>query len=286
MFLGGCWGGCKCKSHLHHLPRDPWSQLSAEPQGPSAEQGEVVLHSIDALRWHWQVPRKAIFNSNIYHDPVRAVPGWAKDARKIFCRHRFLTPAPYPPQIHEMWRFYHFSQEKSLRAPQNLYNLESPLILLLFFGKTHRTQSLNSQSWRVCKRVLSSIASATPLKSFISAEGLSGPISRDVAILSLRYPISRDTLLGRLGLAQNCAIPHLGTSFHTGTPVLYPILQHIAISVQYPMKTCPKKVLQYCRYCATWQVSLLDLKALDQVVWLSATNAMGLEVRKITDETR
>ena len=31
---------------------------------------------------------------------------------------------------------------------------------------------------------------------------LSGPISRDTAILSLRFPISRDTFSGRLGLPQ------------------------------------------------------------------------------------
>ena len=36
-------------------------------------------------------------------------------------------------------------------------------------------------------------------------------ISRDTAILSLRYPISRDTFQGRLALPQNGAIPHLGT---------------------------------------------------------------------------
>ena len=36
---------------------------------------------------------------------------------------------------------------------------------------------------------------------------LSGPISRDIAILSLRYPISRDTLSGRLALPQSGAIP-------------------------------------------------------------------------------
>ena len=35
----------------------------------------------------------------------------------------------------------------------------------------------------------------------------SGPISRDIAILSLRYPISRDTFSGRLVAPQNGAIP-------------------------------------------------------------------------------
>ena len=40
---------------------------------------------------------------------------------------------------------------------------------------------------------------------------LSGPISRDTAILSLRYPISRDAFSGRLALPQNGAIPPLIT---------------------------------------------------------------------------
>ena len=40
---------------------------------------------------------------------------------------------------------------------------------------------------------------------------LIGPISRDTAILSLRYPISRDNFEGRLALPQNGAIPRRGT---------------------------------------------------------------------------
>ena len=39
------------------------------------------------------------------------------------------------------------------------------------------------------------------------AKKLSGPILRDTAILSLQYPISRDTFQGRSALTQNCAIP-------------------------------------------------------------------------------
>ena len=35
---------------------------------------------------------------------------------------------------------------------------------------------------------------------------LSGPISRDIAILSLRYPISRDTFAERLAAPQRCDI--------------------------------------------------------------------------------
>ena len=59
---------------------------------------------------------------------------------------------------------------------------------------------------------------------------LSGPISRDVVILSLRYPISRDTLPGpgRLALPQDSAMPSLGTWFHTDTFVRHPFLQHTA----------------------------------------------------------
>ena len=54
-----------------------------------------------------------------------------------------------------------------------------------------------------------------------------GPMSRDIAILSLPYPRSRDTFEGKAVLPQNGAIPPLGTSFQTGTSVRYPILQRI-----------------------------------------------------------
>ena len=57
---------------------------------------------------------------------------------------------------------------------------------------------------------------------------LSGPISRDIAILSLRYPISRDSFSGRLAVSQNGVIPPLDTWFYTGTSVRYPVLQRIA----------------------------------------------------------
>ena len=70
------------------------------------------------------------------------------------------------------------------------------------------------------------IVSATPQQS------LSGPISRDTAILSLRYPISRDTFPGRLALPQNGAIHppwYLVSQRHIcALCVQYPVLQHIA----------------------------------------------------------
>ena len=57
---------------------------------------------------------------------------------------------------------------------------------------------------------------------------LSGPISRDIAILSLRYPISRDTFEGMLACPQMVRYPPLVLSFSAGTSVRYPILQRIA----------------------------------------------------------
>ena len=57
---------------------------------------------------------------------------------------------------------------------------------------------------------------------------LSGPISRDIAIVSLRYPLSRDTFSAIAAIPQEGAIPPLGAFFYTDISVRYPILQHIA----------------------------------------------------------
>ena len=79
--------------------------------------------------------------------------------------------------------------------------------------------------------------------------GLSGPISRDIAILSLPYRISRDTLKGMLARPSKwcdtppgylvlhrhiCAIPHFAT--------------YRAIIVRYPIKTSTK---EFCDTIAT-----------------------------------
>ena len=48
---------------------------------------------------------------------------------------------------------------------------------------------------------------ANLLKSAKQLYRLSGPISRDSAILSLRYPVLRDTFSGRLAAPKNGAIP-------------------------------------------------------------------------------
>ena len=44
---------------------------------------------------------------------------------------------------------------------------------------------------------------------------LSGPISRDIAIVSLRYPLSRDTFSAIPAIPQQVAIPPLGALFDT-----------------------------------------------------------------------
>ena len=70
---------------------------------------------------------------------------------------------------------------------------------------------------------------------------LSGPISRDIAVLSLRYPISRDTFQGRLALPQNGAIPppwHLVS--HRRICAIPHFATYRAIIVRYPTKTSTK----------------------------------------------
>ena len=88
-----------------------------------------------------------------------------------------------------------------------------------------------------------------PSHSVPGEKGLSGPISRDIAILSLRYPISRDTFSGKSAFPQNgaipppwylishrhiCAIPHFAT--------------YRAIIVRYPTKASTK---EFCDTIAT-----------------------------------
>ena len=59
---------------------------------------------------------------------------------------------------------------------------------------------------------------------------LSGPISRDIAIVSLRYPLSRDWILSQPSQQspKRVRYPPLGAFFYTDISVRYPILQHIA----------------------------------------------------------
>ena len=97
---------------------------------------------------------------------------------------------------------------------------------------------------------------------------LSGPMSRDIAILSLRYPLSRDTFSGRL-----VAIPPGNLASHK-TPVRYPILQHIARQLCNTVTIKQERVLQYhgYNYHAMWKVLLLGLSESEIVLELSHYN--------------
>ena len=53
-------------------------------------------------------------------------------------------------------------------------------------------------------------------------------VSRNIAIVSLRYPLSRDTFSAIPAIPQQGAIPTLGAFLYTDISVQYPILQHIA----------------------------------------------------------
>ena len=100
-------------------------------------------------------------------------------------------------------------------------------------------------------------------------------MSRDTAILSLRYPISRDTFWRRLALPKNgaitppwylvshrhiCAIPHFAT--------------YCAIIVRYPIKTSTK---EFCNTIATsiaryekyrcWASKLEALAGFKKITW-------------------
>ena len=57
---------------------------------------------------------------------------------------------------------------------------------------------------------------------------LSGPISRDNAIVSVRYPLSRDYFLSHPSNPPTGCDTPLGVLFYTDISVRYPILQHIA----------------------------------------------------------
>ena len=78
---------------------------------------------------------------------------------------------------------------------------------------------------------------------------LSGPISRDIAILSLRYPVLRDTFSGRLALPPNGAIPppwHLVS--HKHICAIPHFATYRAIIVRYPTKTSTR---EFCDTIAT-----------------------------------
>ena len=90
---------------------------------------------------------------------------------------------------------------------------------------------------------------------------LSGPISRDTAILSLRYPVSRDTFSGRLALPQNGAIPPLVLSFTKAHLCDTPFCNISRDNCAIPHENKHERVLRYYRYKyrAIRKVSLLGL---------------------------
>ena len=79
---------------------------------------------------------------------------------------------------------------------------------------------------------------------------LSGPISRNAAILSLRYPISRDTFSGRLALPQNGGIPPppMVLSFTQAHLCDTPFCNISRDNCAIPDKNQHKRVLRYYRY--------------------------------------
>ena len=96
---------------------------------------------------------------------------------------------------------------------------------------------------------------------------LSGPISRDTAILSLQYPIARDAFSGRVAIPQNGAIPllwHLVSHRHIRFCAIPHFATYRAIIVRYPTKTSTKEfcdtiaasIARYEKY-RYWASSLL-----------------------------
>ena len=102
---------------------------------------------------------------------------------------------------------------------------------------------------------------ATCAKASLVKCQLSGPISRDIAIASLRYPLSRDTLSAIAAIPQEGAIPPLVLSltqtYQCDTPFCNISRDTCAIS----QENKHDNILRYYRskYRAIWKVSLLGL---------------------------
>ena len=74
---------------------------------------------------------------------------------------------------------------------------------------------------------------------------LCGPISRDIAIVSLRYPLLRDTFSAIPVIPQQGAIPPLCLVLHRHINSIPHFANYRAILVRYPRKTSTKE------FCAT-----------------------------------
>ena len=76
---------------------------------------------------------------------------------------------------------------------------------------------------------------------------LSGPILRDTAILSLRYPISRDSFSGRVALPKTVRYPPLVLSFTQAHLCNTPFCNISRDSCAIPHKNKHERVLRYYR---------------------------------------
>ena len=98
--------------------------------------------------------------------------------------------------------------------------------------------------------------------SWLRRPELSGPISRDIAIVSLRYPLSRDTFSAIAAIPQQGAIPPpLVPSFTQTYQCDTPFCNISRDTCAIPQENKHEKYLRYYRwkYRAIWKVSLLGL---------------------------
>ena len=81
----------------------------------------------------------------------------------------------------------------------------------------------------------------TSVQDYSAALVVAVPSPKDIAIVSLRNPLSRDTSSAIAALPQEGAIPPLGAFFYTDIEVRYPhFATYRAILVRYPRKTSTK----------------------------------------------
>ena len=120
--------------------------------------------------------------------------------------------------------------------------------------------------WLVVAWSVHTLPRPSNMISSMGFQGLSGPISRDTAILSLQYPISRDTFLnGGLHSPKMVPYPPLVPNFTQAylrdTPFFCNVSRSICVI---PHKNKHERVLWYERYkffhaIWNWKVSLVGL---------------------------
>ena len=114
-----------------------------------------------------------------------------------------------------------------------------------------RFQPCISGTFRAKKRLQQKLQpkTITALHSRIGVNSgkLCGPISCDTVMLSLRYPISRDTFSGRLAFTQNCAIPPLDLISHRHISAIPPFCNVSRDHCAIPPQNKHKIFLRYYR---------------------------------------